>query len=528
MLRNTSPLLAGVDVGTTNIKVVIYDPSGRTVSQASARTATHYPRAHWAYYRPDELWAQTSKAIRQAVASIDRPEHIVSIAVTSMGEAAVPLDARSEPTYDAIAWFDTRTQPQVEWLDRYIGKDALFESTGLSLQPIFGLCKLLWLKHNEPDAFARTTHWLNIADYIAFRLSGVAATDFSLASRTLALDLHRLVWDEGIIRAAEIDPAVFAPLVTSGTRLGAIQPEAARETGLSDSTIVSAGGHDHVCGALATGVIDPGRMLNSLGTAEAEFVPLERPVTDPSLGRQGYTQGAHVVPGRYYVFGGQYTSGASMNWLVDLVDPARDFASLIAEANTSPPGSLGVCFLPHLRLANPPYDDALSRAAFIGLTADVGRGELTRAVLEGMAFEARNALDSLMQFEGVMSPREIIAIGGSTQNDLLLRIKASVYGQALHIPAVQESTTHGAAILGGIGAGIYDDTDAALRTLSSEYTTVEPVADWVEPYDVIFREVYQHLYTTLQRLNHTIHHIQDRYQQSGAAAAPDPAPTRLA
>lgn len=519
MRSDSSPLLAGIDVGTTNIKVVIYDPRGTVVSHATARTPTHYPRAHWAYYRPGELWELTRQAIQRALAPIERPERVASIAVTSMGEAAVPVDAHGEPTYDAIAWFDTRTQPQVAWLDNVIGKDALFATTGLSLQPIFGLCKLLWLKQNEPEAFARTVRWLNIADYIAFRLCGVPATDHSLASRTLALDLHRLRWDEGIIRDAGIDPALFAPLVPSGTRLGTVTPEARRETGLPETTAVSAGGHDHVCGALATGVIEPGRMLNSLGTAEAEFLPLAQPVSDPALGRQGFTQGAHVVPGRYYVFGGQYTSGGSVNWMVDLIDPEGDYTTLITEASKAPPGSQGACFLPHLRLANPPYDDPRSRAAFVGLTADVRRGDLARSILEGMAFEARNSLDALVAFDGVGAPRQIIVIGGSTQNALLMQIKASVYGQPLHVAEVEEATTHGAAILGGIGAGVYTDAADALRQLPGGHTTVEPVEAWVKPYDAIFRNVYQRLYPALRSLNHAIHDLQAEPRPDQPAAA---------
>lgn len=503
-----SPLLVGIDVGTTNIKAVIYDQGGRTVSRATTRTITHYPRAHWAYYRPTELWDQTTQVLREAIAPIEQPGRIASVAVTSMGEAGVPLDPRGHPTYDAIAWFDTRTRPQVEWLDRAIGKDALFATTGLSLQPIFGLCKMLWLAQNEPDAWARTSRWLNIADYIAFRLSGVMATDHSLASRTLALDLRRLRWDDAILRSAGIDPDVLAPLVTSGGRLGRVTPDAARDTGLPASTIVAAGGHDHVCGALATGVIDPGVMLNSLGTAEAEFLPLVEPIFDPGMGRQGYTQGAHVAPGRYYVFAGQYTSGASMGWIRDIIDPAGDYAALIADAAAAPPGSLGACFLPHLRLANPPNDDPRSRAAFVGLTADVGRGEMTRAVMEGMAFESRASLEGLLAFDGVRAPRQIIAIGGSTKNALLMRIKASVLGQPLSVAAVDEATTHGAAILGGIGAGVYADATAALRDLAREHATVAPVEAWTDTYDATFREVYQPLYAVLRPLNHAIHRLQ--------------------
>jgi xylulokinase len=140
-----SPLLAGLDVGTTNIKAVIFDVSGQPVAEASVDTPTYYPRPTWAYHKAEELWQRSAEALRRATAQIDSPNRITSIAVASMGEAAVPLDAQGQPTYDVIAWFDRRTQSQVDWLDQTIGKDRLFDITGLSLQPIFCLCKLLWL-----------------------------------------------------------------------------------------------------------------------------------------------------------------------------------------------------------------------------------------------------------------------------------------------------------------------------------------------------------------------------------------------
>ncbi|MEA2526617.1 MAG: hypothetical protein QOF73_3844, partial [Thermomicrobiales bacterium] len=185
------PLLIGLDIGSTNVKAVVYEPDGRTVASASVPTVTHYPRPTWAFYRPDELWARAVQVLREAIADVDDPRRIAGIAVASMAEAGVPLDRHGHPTYDAIAWFDRRTIPQRDWLGRAIGEDMLFARTGLSLQPIWSLCKLLWIKENEPEAWARTVRWLNVADFIAYKLSGEPATDWSLASRTLAFDIRR-------------------------------------------------------------------------------------------------------------------------------------------------------------------------------------------------------------------------------------------------------------------------------------------------------------------------------------------------
>ena len=503
----TEPLLVGADIGTTNIKVVAFSPDGRIVAQASTPTPTHYPRPGWAHHEPEELWRSFVAALRKVTDQVDDTGRIASIATTSFSEAAVPLDNHDRPTGDIIAWFDKRTQPQTRWLDHEVGQDRLFGLTGLSLQPIFGLCKLLWMKENEPDAFGRTASWLNVADYIAFRLSGERATDYSLASRTLALDLSRMRWAEDLLREVGVAPTIFAPLRPSGSSLGPVRAEVAAQTGLPKSATVVVGGHDHVCGALAVGVVEPGTMLNSVGTAEAHFLPLERPLTDPEVGRQGYTQGAHVAGG-YYVLGGQYTSGASIEWFRDALGDNSDYGTLISEAENVPAGSLGVFFLPHLRLGNPPHDDPRSRGAFVGLSTDAGRGTLFRAVLEGLAFESRNSLEPLLGHSNVARPKNIYAIGGVTQNQLLMSIKATVLGQTITVFDTGEAASLGAAILGGVGAEVYADIPSALEELHHTRTAVEPVADQVSQYDALFRQVYQQIYPALRTLHHNVHHLQ--------------------
>jgi len=504
--RDDTPLLLGIDVGTTNIKAAVHDLHGRVIGTASTPTITHYPRPHWAYYLAEELWERTVSVIRQAVAAVSRPERIASVAVTSMGEAGVPIDAHGDPTAEVIAWFDTRSQPQARHLDERFGKDTLFATSGLSLQPIFGLCKMLWLRDHASEAFARTDRWLNVADYIAYRLSGVCATDYSLASRTLALNLATLTWNTDLLSEVGIPHGMLAPLMPSGTPLGPILPEVAEQTTLPRSVVVATGGHDHVCGALATGIVQPGSMLNSLGTAEAVFIPLDRPIADPAMGRQGYTQGAHVVPDRYYAFGGLYTSGASISWIRDII--GADYDSMLAGAGDVPAGSLGICFLPHLRLANPPHDDPDARGAFVGLTADVTGPVLARAVLEGLAYETRSSLEGLMRFDEVERPGRIVVTGGGTRSSLFLEIKATVLDRVLHVSPNEEATTHGAAMLGGIAVGLYEDVDHALEMTVSDCADVHPVLAWKDVYDATYRGVYRPLYDTLRPLNHAIRRIE--------------------
>ncbi|MGH2534347.1 MAG: FGGY-family carbohydrate kinase [Thermomicrobiales bacterium] len=500
----TGPLLVGLDVGTTNVKAVAYEPDGQAVALASVPAITHYPRPARAYWEPAELWDQSVAVLRDMTGQIDDPRRIAGIAVASVGEAGVPLDTRGDPTYYAIAWFDRRTVRETAWLGQHLGEDRLFATTGLSLQPIFSLCKLLWLRANEPEAFARTVRWLHIADFIAYKLSGAMATDHSIASRTYMFNLDRRDWDGDILSACDIPTTLLAPLVPSGTAIGAVTADAAIETGLPTGAAVATGGHDHVCGALAAGIVEPGTVFDSMGTAEALFIPLAKPIANPAFARQGYTQGAHVVPDRYYTFGGLYTSGASVEWYRDVVGRDRPLAELLADAAEVPVGSLGVLFLPHLRIANAPHLDARSRGAFVGLTTDIGRPAMTRALFEGLAFEARTTLEPLLSYAGIEHLAEVTVSGGGSRNDLLMQIKATTLNARMQIIQREEATALGAAMLAGIGAGAYADVGSAVNAVRLPPHTINPVSQEVDRYETIFREVYAPLYDTLRDLNHRI------------------------
>jgi xylulokinase len=501
------PLLVGIDFGTTNIKVIVFDPSGATLSAASFPTPTHYPQPDWAEYNPEAIWQTTTHALRTAIAPIERPERIVGVAVAAIGETGVLLDAAGAPIGGAIAWFDRRTRDQAQWLAQHIGGERIFAVSGMTLQPIFTLCKLLWLRDRAGDMFRRSVRWLMAADYIAYRLCGEMATDYSAASRTLMLDLQRLRWADDLIHDAGIDPALLAPLVSSGTRLGFVRKEASLATGLPVSAMVAAGGHDHVCGALALGVVRQGDILNSIGTAEAVFMPIERPLTDPAAGEQGYAQGAHTAGG-YYLLGGNYTSGACVDWFRSTCADAVDYETLTREAERIPPGSLGAAFLPHLRLAAPPYSDDRARGAFVGLSTDVSRGALFRAVLEGVALESRSSLEPMLRYTGVVRPGKFTITGSATRNPLLLRIKADVLGQPIWVDNIEESTALGAAMLGGLGAGVYRDVAHAIAHIKRSEHMVAPQPDGQAYYEHHFHVVHRQLYAALRPLNHSIYELQ--------------------
>lgn len=512
------PLLVGLDVGTTRVRALAFEADGRLVAEGGVPTPTLHPRPAWAQHDPDALWQAAVSALRQVIARLEAqgedPRRIAGVAAASVGESAVPLDAADRPTHDAIAWFDQRSEAQLDWLERTVGRDRLAAIAGLNPEPICGLAKILWFKENAPEAFARTARWLHLADYLAFRLSGVAATDYSLATRTLALDLHRLRWSKELLSEAGVPPGLLAPLAASGTRLGKVTPEAAAETGLSTEVSVAVGGHDHICGAFAVGAMAPRTLLDSVGTAEALLLALDRPVKDSAILGRGYQQGVLVLDHPiYYILGVIYTAGASIEWFREAAGGVPH-DTLAAEAEGVPPGSLGATFLPHLRLSAAPNPDPRARGAFIGLTTEAGRGALYRAVLEGLAFEARQALDTLLEQPEIAAPERILVIGGNARNSLLMRIKASVYGRSLGIAEVTESTSLGAALMAGLGAGVFPNAEAARAGLRLATQEVAPVEAWVEPYSQHFDEVYTRGYATLSDLHHAVGRLSERHAKT--------------
>ena len=299
----SDPLLLGVDVGTTSCKAAVFDPYGRRLGYGTSPTPTYRPRPDLAEHDPDELWGSVVLAIRWALEPVD-PRRVRSVAVASVSEAGVPLDNAGRPTYPIIAWYDGRTAPQNRWWLENIGRRFTSEITGLAPHPIYGTNKLMWIRDHAPDAYGKARTWLNVADYVAFRLSGVKATDHSLASRTMLLDLARLRWSEELVGRAGLDRRLLPELVASGSRLGTVTGEAARETGLPPDTVVGAGGHDHVCGAFAVGVNEEGACLDSMGTAEAVFLPLAQAKLDARSTSAATALGAHVFPGQFYAMGG--------------------------------------------------------------------------------------------------------------------------------------------------------------------------------------------------------------------------------
>lgn len=496
-----SPVLIGIDVGTSSIRALAFDMGGAKLAGAAQPTPMTAV-ATGGEYDPDLIFATVLAVLAEIGAALaGRP--VAGMAVGSLGESCVLVDEAGRAVAPAIVWYDRRSEPQERALSAKIDPAHLFAVTGQAIDFTFTLCKLAWMRDHWPEPFSRARHVLMIADWIAYRLSGEMATDPTLASRTLYFDIHRREWAGDLLDAAGIDPHLPPPLKPSGAALGPVRREILAETGLAGAPIVGVGGHDHLVGSFAAGLVAPGMVLDSQGTAERILLATEAPLSDPEALRRGYSQSAIGTNRRMsYLGGGNNSHGGAIDWLRSITGSASH-TDMIAEAESVPAGSNGVVFLPHLGGSPPPTLDLTGRGAFVGLTAAATRGVLYRAVLEGLAMQSRLMIDGMTSLPGVAAASHFRVVGGGTRNPLLLAIKASVLDRPLIVVEEADTTALGAALLGGVAAGVYRDLDDALAGLDRKEHTVEPGADGGR-YEALRTMVFEPLYATLKPVNRAL------------------------
>lgn len=481
--------LIGIDAGTTNQKAILFDENGHTVAQSIRQSPLVVGTDGSATYDANAVWGQICAMLReiaeQAGPSVTR--RIAGIAVTGMAESGVPLSKDGEPLYPFIAWYDSRTIPYQAWWENHFRQETITQITGLKIQHIFSVNKLMWLRDHLPDIFQKMRHWSCMEDYIAFRLSGVLKMDYSIGSRTMMMDLSSGQWSSEILDAAGLPRHILPELISSGQQVGTIHAQAAEQTGLPIGTPVFSGGHDHICGALACGILSERFVLDSSGTAEEILVTTSHLHRARELGQEGFNVGRYVTPGLYYTASGIPASGASMDWYV------KNFPLTAEQESARCAGAKGLLFLPHLRGSSSPTRNPASCGAFLGIRSFHTPADFSQAVYEGLCFEFRKSLLRLTQ---ETLPEKIIAIGGGTKNAYWMQTKANITGFPIEIPATQESTALGAALLAGIGAGLYaSPADAVARTYRTGRTvfpTPEPQAE----YERLFR-VYSQIYDSL-------------------------------
>jgi xylulokinase len=490
------------DVGTTGNKATLYDEEGALVHGAFIPYATSYPRPGWAEQNPEDWWRSlclnTARLLRESgVSNAD----VTCIVFSGQMMGAVPVDVQGLPVRDAIIWADTRAVDQVAAVAKRIDPRRVYALTGHRLSVSYSAAKILWLKEMEPEAYERTHKFLHAKDFLVARLTGVFATDHSDASGTNLYNLEGGAWEEGLVDAFGIGIEKLPEIHRSTDVVGYVHSIAAAETGLRPGTPVVIGGGDGSCAATGAGVIKAGVAYNYVGSSSWIGVATEKPIPDPEM--RTFTW-AHLLPGMFTPTGTMQAAGSSYQWARDELAAGERLVAerlqcspyrlLDQEVSQSPAGASGLLFLPYLLGERSPRWNPEARGAFVGLTIRHRQPDMLRAVLEGVTFNLRVILEAFRAQGTVIEALRVI--GGGARGAVWNQIMADIYGlPVLRLSLLEEATSMGAAVAGGVGVGLWKDFSQVEHMIQIERETRpdprhQPLYD--ELYK-IFNEVYSAL-----------------------------------
>jgi len=481
------PRLLGIDVSTTATKAVVVDGDGRVVASASTSYGLSTPRPLWAEQDPAQWWQAARTSIRRALDAAGSPA-VDAVGLTGQMHGLVLLGDGDEVLRPAILWNDQRAAAECDEMRDRLGLERLVAITGNDAFPGFTAPKLLWVRRHEPDVYRRIRRVLLPKDYVRLHLTGAYATDRAGAGGTLLLDLASRDWSDAVLDAFEIPHGWLPPTHEGTATTGQVSAAAAAATGLAAGTPVVGGGGDQAAQAVGVGAVDEGVVALTLGTSGVVFAACDAPRCEPTGRLHAFP---HAVPGRWHVMGVMLSAAGSLAWYRDVAAPGTDFGALIAEAASVPPGAEGLIFLPYLSGERTPHADPRARGAFVGLTLRHGRAQLTRAVLEGVACGLRDNL-ALMGEVGLAAASEVRLSGGGARSPVWRRILADVLGVDLVAMEAEEGAAFGAALLAGVGAGVWPSAAAAcaVAVRRGETTRPDPAAGAV--YDTVYQRFRAH------------------------------------
>jgi xylulokinase len=490
--------LLGIDVGTSGCKSVLLDASGAVAARAAAEYPISSPRPLWTEQDPEDWWRSAAASVAEALERAGATgADVAAVGLTGQMHGMVLLDAAGKVLRPCIMWNDQRTAAECAEITERVGAERVIGLTGNPVLPGFTAPKLAWTRRHEPEVFARAARVLLPKDYLRYRLTGEFITEPSDASGTALFDISGLSWCDEMLDAAGV-PRAWLPQIhpspEAAARLGA---DAARACGLLEGTPVASGGGDQAAQAVGMGILDEGCVSVSMGTSAVLFAPSDSCRVEASGRLHTF---CHAVPGKWALLGVVLSAGGSLRWHRDaLCEPERRRAAetgsdaydlMLAGAAEVPPGAEGLFFLPYLTGNRVPHADPAARGAFVGLVLRHTRAHLTRALLEGVSFALN---DSLRNMRGLgLAPEEIVASGGGARSALWRQLLADVFAAPLAAVTVDEGAAFGAALLAGVGAGVYPDVPSACRAVvrRGERTPPGPDAEVYARLYECFREIY--------------------------------------
>ena len=494
--------LLGIDVGTTSTRALVIDEQGAVLASSAAEYPLATPRPNWAEQEPEDWWRATCATVPAALRGAGvSPDQIAGIGLSGQMHGSVFLDEADRVIRPAILWCDQRTARQCAEITEAVGPDDMIRETCNPVLTGFTAPKIIWLRDEEPENFARVRRVLLPKDYVRLRLTGVYATDVSDASGTSLLNVPERRWSELIMDRLGLPMEMLPTVYESPEVTGQITRSAAAAAGLAEGTPVVGGGGDQAAGGVGNGIVRAGVVSSTTGTSGVVFAHLDQPIMDQALRTHTF---CHAVPGKWHVMGVMLSAGGSLRWLRDTVcteevaaaaELGRDAYELMTgAAEQAPAGSEGLVFLPYLSGERAPYPNPNARGVFFGLSLRHGKPHLIRAVMEGVAYGLADCFE-IIEGMGVQIT-QVRASGGGARSPLWRQIQAEVTGHAHSVINVDEGPAYGVALLAAVGAGIYDSVEAACDATIRVVDTREPDPQAharYAGYHALYRKLYRQL-----------------------------------
>ena len=495
-------LLLGIDIGTSACKVAIFDLDGNVITQSNKPYLVYYSEKDFVEQDAEEWWNAVCEAIKECLKENDiNPLRIAGIGIDGQGWAALPVDVKGKPLHNAIIWMDRRSSKQCEEVLEKIGKERILEVSGNSFDATYTTPKILWLKENKPDIYMNTYKFLQSNSYIAFKLTGVMTQDLSQGYGLHCFNIKTGKYDEQLCKELGISLDKLPDICACDNIVGAVTREASLVTGLAIGTPVVAGGLDAACGTLGAGVIEFGQTQEQGGQAGGMSICLEKPIVHEKL-----ILGFHVIPGAWLLQGGT-VGGGSLKWFrnefgeyekyMEEKTGENSFDALVNKAKVISPGSEGVIYLPYMAGERSPIWDKHAKGVFYGLGYDKTKGHIIRSILEGVAYSLEHNLQTAK--EANVEVKELVSIGGAANSFIWTQIKSDITGKRIKVPTSDTATTLGAALLAGVGTGIYKDYKQAVERTIKITRVHEPNMKNYEIYKKyfpIYLEIYENLKNT--------------------------------
>lgn len=488
-------LYIGVDLGTSAVKLLLMQADGTIENIVSKEYPLSFPHPGWSEQNPKDWWEACVSGIRELTEKADKSQ-VAGISFGGQMHGLVVLDDKDEVIRPAILWNDGRTSEETDYLNETVGRDKISQYTANIAFAGFTAPKLLWMKKNEPDLFAKISKIMLPKDYIAYKLTGVHCTDVSDASGMLLMDVQHKCWSKEMLEICGVSARQLAHIYESYEKVGTLLPQVADLLGLPENVIVAAGAGDNAAAAVGTGTVGDGSCNISLGTSGTIFISSDRFAVDSNNALHAF---AHA-DGHYHLMGCMLSAASCNKWWMEDIIGTRDFAA--QQADITKLGENHVYFLPYLMGERSPHNDPKARGTFIGMTMDTTRADMTQAVLEGVAFALRDSFE-VAKLLGIEINRTKIC-GGGAKSPLWKKMIANILNIKVDTLASEEGPALGGAMLAAVANGEYADVSQAADAIVKVVDTVEPDAQLAKLYEEryqTFRKIYprvKELFTEMQ------------------------------